>query len=657
MSLVDDQVRRLDAILDRIQLARAASSGPDAASQEQEDQAGTEGAGPPVDSSHSAKLKSLVRSLSTTAGARPLLKPGRLRDAIAQIPRAGGVTTASADEDELEWLTIGKASVQVYGLVLKGLLDQTIPLSESIWYWDDVLGSYTYTGLYTIQTAPLRLWRTSKEIYADAKRRYQQNVLVRDSAQEATQTLSEGWQEFYGLVQQSIEDRSLAHARTRILSPFALCRTEARRKQENVRKLREQGATAIGLLVEEGLTIQEDDPDQHKGWKNNVSKSIWLLEGITTHAQSVKNTWNEFEYDVIDMVDRGPTDQEPAQLVNRLLHILDVHVPEQERQSQKMAQEFGKPPRWIRYWIPGLVLFLSGSTLLRIFANRRAEIISWLRELGTTTIDFWYNWVVEPTKRLIGTIRHDENSELAVMSKDSLRADQDSLERMVVDFAVQNPENGTSYTEVQINELRSKVRKGDLTAVMKAYEKEIQSPYKSAIFGKLVRALLIQVQKTKVDVEVAMNGIDEILKSQELLFGFIGVAPGMFASYLVFQWLRSTFSGRKGLQQMQQQGDTVRLLRWVLRHKIELSLMVRRNIDRILIKANVTQDNMLSYKDNGLLLCEVHVLRQTAIRLIPGKMHRDFIEDLNDLLQIRQGVDRQLRVLQRIQWAYGKWLQ
>jgi nuclear control of ATPase protein 2 len=39
------------------------------------------------------------------------------------------------------------------------------------------------------------------------------------------------------------------------------------------------------------------------------------------------------------------------------------------------------------------------------------------------------------------------------------------------------------------------------------------------IRGDLIRALLIQVQKTKVDVELAMSGIDTLLKSQELVFG------------------------------------------------------------------------------------------------------------------------------------------
>lgn len=562
MSIVDDQVRRLDAALDRIQLAGHPSAHASSEGQDGEE-ASAPTAAAPGDSTNAAKLKTLIRALSTTAGSRPLLKRNRLRDTIAQIAKSGDVSATSSDEHSLGWLAVGKATIQVYGLILNALLDQTIPLSESIWYWDDVLGSYAYTGLYTLQTSPVRFYNSAKEIYVEAKEKYQRDVLVRESAAEAQQTLSQGWGEFYAIVQQSIEDRSLAHARTRILSPFALCRTEARRKLEGVRKLREQGATAIGLLVEEGLTLREDEPDHDMGWKSTVSKSIFLLEGISTHSQSVKPTWNEFEQHVVDMVERGPSDQEPSQLVQMLLHILDEHVPEQERQSQIMVREFGKPSRWVRYWIPGLALLLSGGTLLRVLTNRKAEIVTWIREFGVTTIEFWHNWVVEPARKLIGTIRHDENSELAIMSKDSLKSDRDSLERMVVDFAVQYPDNGTGYSPAQIDALRSKIREGDLTLVLKAYEKEMQSPAKNAIFGNLTRALLIQIQKTKVDVQIAMNGIDSILKSQELLFGFVGLAPGMIASWLALSWLRSTFGTRKGLSQQQQRGENLRLLRYV----------------------------------------------------------------------------------------------
>lgn len=640
MSIVDDQIRRLDATVDRLQITFASEQAPSG-------EEATENDTPPPaassrDSIRAAKLKSLIRSLSTTGGSRSLPKPYRLRDTIAQIMSTDGAAAAqSVDEKELEWLAVGKAAIQVYGTILNALLDQTIPLSESIWYWDDILGSYAYTALYTLQISPLKFYRSSKEIYDDAKAKYQANMSVREAAQQGTQTLANGWNEFYDIVGKSIEDRSIARARTTILSPFALCRTEARRKQENIKKIREQSATAIGLLVEEGFPFQENNPDPRGAWKAAVTKSVTLLEAIMEHTQSVKSAWHVLEQEVSDTIDENTLEEDPSQIVDKLLHIIDVHIPDQERESQIMSSEYGKPSKWVRYWIPGLALFLPGGTLLRIFVNRREQILTWIRELGTTTVDFWYNWVVDPVKRLIGTIRHDKNSELAIMSKDSLKSDRDSLERMVVDFAVQHPENGTTYTESQIAALRSQVRQGDLSAVLKAYEKEMQSPVKNAIAGNLIRALLIQIQKTKVDVEVAMNGIDSILKSQELLFGMVGIAPGMVISYLAFRWLGSTFGSKKSLRSAQEQGDTLRLLR---------------NIRRILRNATPTQEGILSYKDNGLLLCEVHVLRQTAAKLLPGNVLRDFYEDIGDLMNIRQGIDGQKEVVKSLGWSYGKWL-
>jgi nuclear control of ATPase protein 2 len=65
---------------------------------------------------------------------------------------------------------------------------------------------------------------------------------------------------------------------------------------------------------------------------------------------------------------------------------------------------------------------------------------------------------------------------------------------------------------------------------------------------------------------------------------------------------------------------------------------------------------MLSYKDHGLLLCEVQTLRQRTTAVLPGNVVHDFLEDIHDLIDIRTGIERQLKVVQRIQWAYGKWL-
>jgi len=86
------------------------------------------------------------------------------------------------------------------------------------------------------------------------------------------------------------------------------------------------------------------------------------------------------------------------------------------------------------------------------------------------------------------------------------------------------------------------------------------------------------------------------------------------------------------------------------------NMLPPRNLDRILNASVPTSNGMLSYKDHGLLLCEVHVLRQRATLVLPGNVHREFLEDVNDLVNIHIGIERQLRVVQRIRWAYSKWL-
>ena len=65
---------------------------------------------------------------------------------------------------------------------------------------------------------------------------------------------------------------------------------------------------------------------------------------------------------------------------------------------------------------------------------------------------------------------------------------------------------------------------------------------------------------------------------------------------------------------------------------------------------------MLSYKDHGMLLCEVHILRQKAQCVLPGEIYNEFLEEVSELVDLRTGLERQTRVVERIRWAYSKWL-
>ncbi|KAK2760384.1 Nuclear control of ATPase protein 2 [Arachnomyces sp. PD_36] len=670
MSLVADEVRRLDIQLDKFQFHTLESV---AAPSEKDGADSHIGTAEDGDASHGALfppkevkgLKTIVRALSTTSTSQPLLRGSRLLDLLRQARTfQSKIITDSAEhredgfnETDLEWMVVAKATVQTFGLVMDTMLQQTLPLSDGIWYWDEVLGSYPNIGLYTIQTSPIRLWERSMGVY----QKLREKVASRPDIRAAT--VSVRWRTFYGMVQNIVQERSVADAKSKILSPFAMCRSEARRKRRGLVNMREMNASAIGLLMEESLSFEfaEDLGTRHgshspggEEWRNTVSKSVLLMETVLKNVTSVESGIAEFEDTVfaniendIEIVQTRLQDDKainrPALVIERLIQILEGNLPEQLALSREQSRAYDRPSRLIRYWIPMTGLFFSLSTILRMLTNRRAEILTWIQDFGATTIDFWSNWVIDPTRRLIRTIRHDEQSEVAVLSKRSLDSDRSSLERMVVDFAVDRPGPGESVpSQAEIESLRLRVKEGDLTPVLKAYERDLRQPLVGTLRGDLIRTLLIQIQKTKVDVEIAMKAIDALLKSQELVFGFVGLTPGILVSYYVLSWVGSIFGSRKGLQQGKKKGDMIRALR---------------NVDRVLTSSSSTTSNgILSYKDHGLLICEVHVLRQRAVRVLPGVVYHEFQEDINDLMDIRTGVEKQLRVVERIRWAYGKWL-
>lgn len=561
----------------------------------------------------------------------------------------------SSLQEQLEWSVVSKATTQTYGLILNTLLEQTIPLSGDIGYWNEVLGSYKYTSLYTVQTSPLRLWAWGQDIYADAVGRFQSSRSTfddDDGDQARSASIPERWRQFYGLVKDSIRDRSLADMQSKVLSPLTQSRMEAMSKRKHLKKLREMSASGLGILIDEGMIFDADeegsissrDHSNSDDWRSVVTKSVSLMETVLANVTMLELGTSEMEETVFRNVDDDPDStqhdtefSQTRQLASRLEHILEVHIPRHITATEDLTKQCSKPNRLIRYWLPGLVLFLSSSTLLRMFVHRKAEIVNWVRDFGTTTIDFWNNWVVEPLKKVIGTIRHDKDSEIAIMSKDSLQGDKASLERMVVDFAVDNPNNttGSPLTDMEIANVRAKVRQGDLTPVLMAYEKDLRKPFMGTVRGDLIRALLIQIQKTKVDVEIAIGGIDSLLKSQELVFGFIGLTPGVLVCFGLLRWLNSLGKGQ-GLGK----GSIVRLLR---------------NIDRLL-SSSTSNNGMLIYKDHGMLLCQVHILRQRAHRILPGDIYNEFLEDINELSSLHTGIERQIHVVERIRWAYSQWL-
>ena len=504
------------------------------------------------------RLHLLVRSLSATPSTT--VSVWKLQRSLESTVQQFEYQTdaLSTSESELRWLVVSKAAIQVYGIVLDTILAQILPLNEDIWYWDEVLSSYSYSSLYALQTSPIRLWTFSYDIFRDTKNRVQQVFSGQDA--HLYNSVSSRWRQYYTLVRDSIRDRSIANLQSKFTSPFTQARVEARNKQKNLRRLRDVNACALGILMDDGFDFSTDEfgtADSQSDLQQIVSRSIVLMEtALRLLPSSDERTTKDFEDQVYsqidDYVERDGADwNQPHALALSLLDQVVLYVPQYQKAMGSQTTNYGRPSGLLRYWLPATALILSSGTLLRMFFNHKTEIIQWIQDLGSTSRDFWYNWVVEPVKKIIGTIRHDADSEIALMSKESLRGDRDSLERMVVDFAVDNSNN--SLTAPEIENIRLKVREGDLTPVLKAYEKDLKGPFMGTVRGDLVRTLLIQVQKTKVDVEVAIGGIDALLKSQELVFGFVSLTPGILVLVGLSRWMMSSFGSKQGRGQSQKQ--------------------------------------------------------------------------------------------------------
>lgn len=281
-----------------------------------------------------------------------------------------------------------------------------------------------------------------------------------------------------------------------------------------------------------------------------------------------------------------------------------------------------------RYW-PILILLINyGPSKSIDIYNNRQEILDWIQfNLVDTTVGFFKNWLVKPINDMLNILRHDDT--ITITSKESLQSDLDSLERMVVDFVADEHVSGLSREQIH-----ESIVNGDLTLLMSKYESQIRTPYKSLLQGGLIRSLLIQIQKTKVDGALALTGIDKLLKSQQLLFGLVSVSPSLFIVWKITQYLTTA-------KPLIINGNQVNML----------CLKGLNNIENLLVLLNQTSDSSENYE--GRLLIEIVNLVITSKYIIPKQLQNDWIDDLNELNNSDFDFDTKLDLVRKIWNMYG----
>ncbi|KAL0961034.1 hypothetical protein HGRIS_006024 [Hohenbuehelia grisea] len=301
-------------------------------------------------------------------------------------------------------------------------------------------------------------------------------------------------------------------------------------------------------------------------------------------------------------------------------------LPDHQRaHSSLLSSYLARPGRLTRIWpkivfLPPLVLFA-----VRALYNRKSSLAELHEEAKETVHGFVRGWILDPLADIVRTVRagSDEDAAGIIIRKEGVKADLDSLERMAVSLA----QDKLAYTPAQVDALRTQIAAGDLTPVLEIYEADIRTPLRSALTGTLLRSVFIQVQKAKVDIDQALTGIDKLIKSQELTFAFVGVAPALVVAYVLGGYLRTALSGtaaRLGLPGAQRHQD-----RYGGRTERARVAVVMRRVERLLVqqgaKSGVAGVGEVTPLTHGLLLVSLAHLRAYAVQWL--RAHKGFLRE------------------------------
>ncbi|KAJ2829801.1 Nuclear control of ATPase protein 2 [Coemansia erecta] len=166
------------------------------------------------------------------------------------------------------------------------------------------------------------------------------------------------------------------------------------------------------------------------------------------------------------------------------------------------VKSYSRPSLATRCWIPAVVLLASARWLSSYVTEHRDDFKDWIVDGIFTLRNYISQYILTPLRSGYETIRYGKHT-YSVMSDESLASDFQSLEEMVIGFAKR-------FGAVNPAEVRYRVENGDLSDVMQVYSREMQKPFRNAVFGDLVQAMLIQVQKVKVDVGQTMAALDNL---------------------------------------------------------------------------------------------------------------------------------------------------
>ncbi|KAF8606954.1 NCA2-domain-containing protein [Ceratobasidium sp. AG-I] len=625
----------------------------------------------PMGETSSYRSQELARA-ATALGASPSTK--ELLDIISHLDEGSHAASLSGDgshdEDELEHSVAGQVVMQVYLKLVTGMRDLALEAEDEAEWWAGVQRGGTSVAYFLLQTLPLRLSRLSHTVL-HAMQDHNPPLAISSLRPSLIRQLFPSTTKPSALVTSLFPHLSdSAHATWYLQTPVQLVRAECSKNRISLEHMRDAYAEKYAKLHAIGSQLS-GSPD--------LSASMVGASGVATPEEgrpshvALMAALHQMNAILDSEASAALTPSPTRGVFATSRSLLGQTLPSLRKQHRTVFLGLKKPSRLMLAW-PKLVL---GPPML-LFAGRalyrsRQSLWESVLQAGETARSFWQSYVLEPIIGILNTVRTGGDEGMRVISKEGMKSDLDSLERMVISLSTEK----LSYTPEQLAELTKQIREGDLTEVMKVYENDIKSPLRSVVSGTLVRTLLIQIQKTKVDIDFALTGIDRLLRSQELTFEFVGVAPALAVVYIFVGWVRQSLAGTRGRgrfggrRQRARAYDAIRRVERLLlappssstaHHAIPAdsnSFLSQRAppspASSSSHAASPALQTDLAPLTAGLLLLALTRLRAFAATYLPaGSRLRDgFLADVADLEDARLGRAEKLRVVERMWRSWG----
>lgn len=415
-----------------------------------------------------------------------------------------------------------------------------------------------------------------------------------------------------------------------LLFPLRLSQEECQLRRKELEKVRDERAEVLGKILE---------------LRPLLANGLGADFNVSTTGSSIDNeALTGFLFKFVVVTSGDPSQKAVLPLIEQVLGAFKSHGIIHDAYLE--AHDLRRPSRLTLLWprlflLPPLMLYCAKH----IYASR-ATLAELILDGANTVQHFFKDWLFDPIKDVLITIRAG-GEDGVIVRREAVAADLDSLERMSLALAKEK----LSYDSTQLEALSQHIRQGDLTAVLKIYEEDIKYPVKSAISGTLLRSMFIQVQKAKVDLDQALTGIDKLLKSQELTFAFVGVAPALAVIYVAGRILGGLLSIRPG----RYGGKLRKTSAWLAMRRIERLLLFQPKLHHR-HNAETVHSDTIPALTTGLLVLSLAHLREYALTSLPARsrLREGFLEDIEDLEDPALSRSEKLRIIDRMWKSWGK---